>query len=128
PATQCINWINQYFADPFQLEGHPVPKLCPLDGETFRAKVWETLLTSVDVGETVTYKDLAVRLENPGAVRAVGSAMRNNPIGILVPCHRVVRQNGLGLYCGGSRQRVKEWLLTHEGVHVSELQKKHKKR
>lgn len=49
-------------------------------------------------------------------MRAVGSAMRNNPVGIIVPCHRVVRSSGLGLYHGGKRQTMKKWLLRHEGT------------
>ena len=49
-------------------------------------------------------------------MRAVGSAMKNNPLSLIVPCHRVVKATGLGLYHGGKRQKVKLWLLNHEGI------------
>ena len=52
---------------------------------------------------------------NTGAARAVGAAMKNNPVCLLVPCHRVVRADGMGKYSGGRCQKVKQWLLKHEG-------------
>jgi methylated-DNA-[protein]-cysteine S-methyltransferase len=80
----------------------------------YRLKVLEAL-SRVPYGVIVTYKDLAVATENPGAVRAVGTAMATNPIPIVVPCHRVVRSGGsLGNYGGGPE--TKAWLLRHEGA------------
>lgn len=74
-----------------------------------------TELSSVPFGETVSYRDLAERTGNPGASRAVGSAMATNPIPIVVPCHRVLRTGGaLGGYGGGLDTKV--WLLRHEGA------------
>jgi methylated-DNA-[protein]-cysteine S-methyltransferase len=71
-------------------------------------------LSEVPYGETVSYKDLAVRTGNPGASRAVGTAMATNPIPIVVPCHRVLRSGGaLGGYGGGIDTKV--WLLRLEG-------------
>jgi methylated-DNA-[protein]-cysteine S-methyltransferase len=89
----------------------------PLDrrlSHGYRRRVLEAL-SEVPYGETVSYKDLAVRTGNPGASRAVGSAMATNPIPIVVPCHRVLRSGGaLGGYGGGVD--VKVWLLRLEGA------------
>ncbi|XP_068228614.1 methylated-DNA--protein-cysteine methyltransferase-like isoform X1 [Palaemon carinicauda] len=114
----CYKWLQQYFRDVKQISKVPRPDICALKQETkaFRAQVWQILADTVGPGEVITYGALASRLNNPGAVRAVGSAMRNNPTGIIVPCHRVVRSNDMGLYHGGKRQSVKLWLLKHEGV------------
>ncbi len=89
----------------------------PLDrrmSRGFRADVLRAL-EQVDFGETVSYAELALRVGNPKASRAVGSAMATNPIPIVVPCHRVLRTGGhLGGYGGGLD--AKRWLLSHEGV------------
>jgi methylated-DNA-[protein]-cysteine S-methyltransferase len=89
----------------------------PLDrrlSHGYRRRVLEAL-SEVPYGETVSYKDLAVRTGNPGASRAVGGAMATNPIPIVVPCHRVLRSGGaLGGYGGGVD--VKVWLLRLEGA------------
>jgi methylated-DNA-[protein]-cysteine S-methyltransferase len=80
----------------------------------YRRRVLEAL-SEVPYGETVSYKDLAVRTGNPGASRAVGTAMATNPIPIVVPCHRVLRSGGaLGGYGGGIETKV--WLLRLEGA------------
>ena len=78
-----------------------------------------TVLLSTSVGETLSYKELATRSGSPQAARAVGQAMKKNPIPILVPCHRVVRSGkkpteGAGGYSGGDGTTTKEWLLEHE--------------
>ncbi|XP_050722397.1 methylated-DNA--protein-cysteine methyltransferase-like [Eriocheir sinensis] len=114
----CLYWFQVYFKDPSLMSTVPRPNICCLGkrGPGFRARVWQTLADTVGPGEIITYGALSSRLGNPGAARAVGSAMRNNPIGFIVPCHRVVRSGGLGLYFGGKRQTVKKWLLRHEGV------------
>ena len=68
----------------------------------------------VPFGSTVTYKDLAEKTGNPKAVRAVGSAMRTNPIILAIPCHRVLKSDGsLGNYSAGGPAN-KDWLLTFE--------------
>ena len=86
---------------------------CTAGFRCYRRQVLEAL-SEVPYGETVSYKDLAVRTGNPGASRAVGSAMATNPIPIVVPCHRVLRSGGaLGGYGGGID--VKVWLLRLEG-------------
>ena len=78
----------------------------------FQRDVWETLL-DVPFGENVTYAELAKAAGHNGAARAVGTAMRLNPLCIIVPCHRVIPESGgIGEYAGGEWR--KEWLLTHE--------------
>lgn len=67
----------------------------------------------VPYGTTVSYKDIAGRVKNPNAVRAVGSANANNPIPIIIPCHRIISHNGdLGGY--GGHTAFKVWLLELE--------------
>ncbi|OCT69941.1 hypothetical protein XELAEV_18036867mg [Xenopus laevis] len=73
------------------------------------------LLKKVKFGETVSYKELAVMAGNEKAARAVGGAMRSNPIPILIPCHGVICSNGsLGNYIGGQGNHLKPCLLAHE--------------
>jgi len=61
-------------------------------------------------GETASYAQLATRIGHPGAARAVGSALKNNPVALIIPCHRIVRENGSsGEYASGPD--VKEYLL-----------------
>lgn len=74
-------------------------------------------LRTITYGETITYAELAKRIGNPGAVRAVGNACGVNPAPIVVPCHRVVAKNGLGGYAGGVD--VKKKLLELEDSHAS---------
>ena len=71
-------------------------------GGDFMLKVWE-VLTRTSYGDIVTYGEVAKRAGNPGAARAVGAACRNNPIPLLIPCHRVIGANGklTGFYGGG---------------------------
>lgn len=116
--TDCLSWFKAYFKDPALMDTVPRPEICCLRKSElgFRARVWQTLADTVGPGKVITYGALAARLKNPGAVRAVGSAMRNNPVAIIVPCHRVVRCSDMGLYHGGKRQTMKKWLLKHEGV------------
>jgi AraC family transcriptional regulator of adaptative response/methylated-DNA-[protein]-cysteine methyltransferase len=82
-----------------------------LSGTAFQLKVWEALL-KIPFGQLSTYGDLADKIENPRAFRAVGSALGKNPIAILIPCHRVVRTGGgLGGYMWGSNRKaaIIEW-------------------
>ncbi|OBS73786.1 hypothetical protein A6R68_15676 [Neotoma lepida] len=87
-----------------------------LESDSFTRQVLWKLLKVVKFGEMVSYQQLAALAGNPKAARAVGGAMRSNPVPILIPCHRVVRSDGtIGNYSGGG-QTVKEWLLAHEGI------------
>jgi methylated-DNA-[protein]-cysteine S-methyltransferase len=83
-------------------------------GTPFQREVWEALRT-IPLGETISYAELAQRVGRPGAFRAVGAANGQNPVGVVVPCHRVIAADGtLGGYGGGLDR--KQWLLTHEGA------------
>ena len=83
----------------------------------FRLRVLQEL-ASVPFGVTVSYGELARRCGSPSATRAVGSAMANNPLPVIVPCHRGVRTGGAIGGFAGARNAIdtKQWLLTHEGV------------
>lgn len=77
-----------------------------LKGTDFQLKVWETLLT-IPMGGLSTYKDIAGRLGNPNASRAVGSAVGDNPVAFLIPCHRVIRAEGvIGQYHWGATRKT----------------------
>jgi methylated-DNA-[protein]-cysteine S-methyltransferase len=84
----------------------------------FRREVLETLAREVPWGEVVSYGELAAMAGRPRAARAVGSAMRNNPIPFVIPCHRVVAAgNKIGGYGGGRNAiALKRELLAREGV------------
>ena len=88
----------------------------PLDaaGSAFERRVWD-LLRTVPYGATTSYGELARRLGDPRATRAVGAANGKNPIPIIVPCHRVVGARGELTGFGGGLDR-KRWLLEHEGA------------
>lgn len=83
-----------------------------LTGTAFQHKVWRAM-TKIPAGKALTYKEIALRIGNPAAIRAVGGACGANPVPYLVPCHRVVAANGLGGFSGGIG--VKEKLLKAEG-------------
>ncbi len=83
----------------------------------FQKKV---LLTTFRIkkGETITYKELAVRAGNRNAYRAVGTALKKNPLPIIIPCHRVVKSDGsIGNYSNGGKAR-KLALLKVEGANI----------
>ncbi|XP_012516927.1 PREDICTED: methylated-DNA--protein-cysteine methyltransferase [Propithecus coquereli] len=116
PLAQCAAWLDAYFHEPGAISELPLPALHHpvFQQDSFTRQVLWKLLKVVKFGETVSYQQLAALAGNPKAARAVGGAMRSNPVPILVPCHRVVCSSGaLGSYSGGVA--VKEWLLAHEG-------------
>jgi methylated-DNA-[protein]-cysteine S-methyltransferase len=83
-------------------------------GTAFQQKVW-SILETIPAGETRTYGELARAIGS--SPRAVGGACKNNPVAVLVPCHRVVSAQGPGGYAGctaGDNLQVKTWLLKHE--------------
>ena len=83
-----------------------------LVGTEFQCRVWAALQT-IPYGETRSYGQIAEQIGSPGASRAVGLANGRNPIGIIVPCHRVVGANGsLTGFAGGLASKA--WLLDHE--------------
>jgi methylated-DNA-[protein]-cysteine S-methyltransferase len=85
-------------------------------GTPFQRAVWSAL-REIPRGATESYGKLAQRIGRPSAIRAVGLANGSNPIGIVVPCHRVVGANGSLTGYGGGMER-KRWLLEHEGAHT----------
>ncbi|WP_300616586.1 methylated-DNA--[protein]-cysteine S-methyltransferase [Dokdonella sp.] len=86
------------------------------DGTPFRHKVWDELLR-IPYGETISYGELARRIRQPSASRAVGLANGANPLPIVVPCHRVIGSSGKLTGFGGGLP-TKQWLLEHERRHA----------
>ena len=100
--------ISEYFAGSRQRFAVPFQ----MSGTSFQKRIWKLLL-KIPYGETSSYERMAVTAKNPLACRAVGRANGDNPLAIIVPCHRVVRSDGtLGGYGGGVRR--KQWMLQHE--------------
>jgi AraC family transcriptional regulator, regulatory protein of adaptative response / methylated-DNA-[protein]-cysteine methyltransferase len=100
------------------LEGQQEASSIPLDlhGTPFQQRVWQTLL-KCPRGSTWSYSQLAAKVGKPRAVRAVASACARNPVGLIVPCHRILRCDGSlgGYYWGAERKRA---LLQREMVEV----------
>lgn len=84
------------------------------EGTPFQKSVWKAL-RGIKCGSTISYAELARRIGKPKAVRAVGLANGQNPVSVVVPCHRVIGSNGSLTGYGGGLPR-KKWLLEHEGV------------
>ncbi|MBM4350779.1 MAG: methylated-DNA--[protein]-cysteine S-methyltransferase [Deltaproteobacteria bacterium] len=91
---------------------------CKLDlrGTPFQKKVWSAL-AKIPYGQTRSYQDIARTIGHPKAFRAVGNANGNNPIPLIIPCHRVIESNG-GLGGFGHGLKVKKQLLDFEKAHV----------
>ncbi|MGQ4277138.1 methylated-DNA--[protein]-cysteine S-methyltransferase [Pseudidiomarina sp. E22-M8] len=101
--------LNDYFDGRLRIFDLPLrPR-----GTEFQEQVWHCL-QRIPFGKLASYADVAKAIDNPKAVRAVGMANSKNPIGIVVPCHRVIGANGtLTGYAGGLEKKA--WLLRHEG-------------
>lgn len=109
-TDQCIRELEEYFYEGrkfFNVELN-------LSGSAFQLKVWNELL-NIPCGRTASYLDIATRIGDPGSFRAVGLANGQNPVAIIVPCHRVIGNNGDLTGYGGGLDK-KEWLLQHEGA------------
>lgn len=105
---QAERQLQEYFAGTRQRFDLPLD----FAGTDFQRKVW-TALVAIPFGETCSYKEIAVKIGHPGAVRAVGAANGKNPISIIAPCHRVIGSNGkLTGFAGGLS--VKAFLLQLE--------------
>lgn len=101
--------LDRYFAGEIRaLEGLPVDP----GGTPFQARVWAALC-SIPAGRTISYRELAAAVGQPAAVRAVGAANGQNPVPLVVPCHRVIGASGKLVGYGGGLER-KVWLLRHE--------------
>lgn len=107
-VAACLAQLDEYFKGKrrdFSLNLKP-------EGTAFQQAVWQQLM-AVRYGQTASYLDIARRIGNEKAVRAVGAANGQNPIVIVVPCHRIVGSNGQLTGYGGGLWR-KAWLLKHE--------------
>jgi methylated-DNA-[protein]-cysteine S-methyltransferase len=106
--TDSVRQLDEYFSGKrktFELTFDPI-------GTDFQKRVWKELL-KIDYGTTISYLELAIRLGDEKAVRAVGGANGKNPIAIMIPCHRVIGASGKLVGYGGGMER-KGWLLKHE--------------
>ncbi|MBN1411181.1 MAG: methylated-DNA--[protein]-cysteine S-methyltransferase [Spirochaetales bacterium] len=109
-VKNAVGQLSEYFAGKrkdFHLPLHP-------HGTPFQQKVWESLKT-IPYGITASYADIAVKIGQPRAVRAVGNAAGRNPVPVIIPCHRIIRSDGSpGGYAGGIE--AKKYLLNLEGA------------
>ncbi|MCD4833859.1 MAG: methylated-DNA--[protein]-cysteine S-methyltransferase [Bacteroidales bacterium] len=107
---ECINQLDEYFKGErkeFSVGINPA-------GTEFQGKVWN-LLIKIPYGKTISYLELSKQFGNEKAIRAIASANGKNPIPIIIPCHRVIGNDGsLTGYAGGLLK--KQWLLEHEGA------------
>lgn len=107
---RIYNQLKAYLHDPAVQFNVPVNPL----GTPFQRKVWDAL-SSIPMGETLTYGALAAQLGS--GARAIAKACSANPLPIVIPCHRVISANGLGGFMGGDEAwalEIKQWLLMHE--------------
>jgi len=117
PYVQDVyKWFQSYFEGQEQRVDLKIcNEIADQNSQNFRQKVWLTLKDKVTFGQTVSYGELANLSGHPGAFQAVGSAMSNNPISLVIPCHRVVKSDGsTGNYSKATKNDVKKWLLKHE--------------
>ena len=108
-VSACFTQLDEYFHGErrdFSLDLEP-------EGTIFQKSVWHELL-NIPYGQTVSYLDVAKAINNEKAIRAVGAANGQNPIAIIIPCHRVIGNDGKLTGYGGGLWR-KEFLLQHEG-------------
>ena len=100
--AEVVGQLGEYFAG--KRTSFDIPMA--LEGTDFQCRVWSELC-SIPYGKTISYGELARRVDNPKASRAVGSANGRNPIAVIVPCHRVIAGDGsLGGYGGGLDRKV----------------------
>ena len=86
------------------------------EGTEYQKMVWRAL-QDIPLSQVMTYGELASKIDS--GARAIGNACRNNPIPLIVPCHRIVSASGLGGFAGkldGQLIDIKKWLLVHEGA------------
>lgn len=131
-SEQMNKWLARYFGEvtfihsPEQVElakkeleayfveqTHDFSLEFEFHGTPFQQKVWQALFDTIPYGETKSYKEIAIEIGNPKAVRAVGGAVNKNPFSIIVPCHRVIGASGQMVGYNGGLDK-KEYLLAHE--------------
>ncbi len=107
-ATECISQLKAYFAGERTVFDLPVFPA----GTNFQQRVWDELMR-IPYAHTISYLTLARQLGNEKSIRAVANANGQNPLAIIIPCHRVIGSDGsLTGYAGGLHR--KQWLLDHE--------------
>ncbi len=109
---ECITELVEYFAgtrDAFTIK-------LDVTGSPFQMKVWEEVM-KIPYGKTISYLELARRVGDIRALRAVGGGNARNPVPIIIPCHRVIGADGRLMGYGGGL-KVKKWLLEHEHAFV----------
>ena len=116
PFTELKKQLDEYFARSRQK--FDVPLL--MHGTEFQVSVWNALRT-ITYGETVSYEEIAGKIGRHNGFRAVGAEIGANPIGIVIPCHRVVGKNGHLTGFGGGL-KLKRELLQNEGIPLEENQ------
>jgi methylated-DNA-[protein]-cysteine S-methyltransferase len=112
---EAVKQIEEYFRRERRTFSLPLD----IHGTAFQVKVWNALLT-IPFGETRTYGQIAKQIGATDAARAIGSAVHNNPLSIVIPCHRVIGANGKLVGFGGGLQN-KSILLRLEAVQTPEL-------
>lgn len=112
-VEECKSQLMEYFAGSRKIFSLPLD----LKGTDFQIDVWHELM-KIPFGEVITYSKLAFRMGDIKKIRAVGMANGKNPVGIIIPCHRVVGKNGNLVGYGGGLWR-KKWLLEFESSRLS---------
>ncbi len=113
--SKCLTQLAEYFGGERKSFSIPVK----MEGTPFQQKVWQEL-QRIPHGKTLSYGELAKKIGNPKASRAVGMANNRNKVSVIVPCHRVIGGDGkLVGYASGLS--YKEWLLDHEGIDLESL-------
>ena len=112
----CCTQLSEYFEGSRKEFDLPVQQ----SGTAFQQKVWKEL-TKIGYGKTISYLELSKLYGNIKTIRAVGSANGKNPVAIIIPCHRVIGNDGKMVGYGGKIWR-KQWLLEHEGAIVNKQQ------
>ncbi len=115
PFAEVIRQLQAYFRGELKVFDVPLA----MEGTEFQLRVWNAL-REIPYGETISYAQLAERIGNPQAVRAVGLANGSNPIPIIVPCHRVIGSDGSLTGFGGGLSTKKK-LLELESKQLSLL-------
>ena len=112
---QKLDLLQQNALFIFQNDWSKLPQIkLHLKGTDFQLKVWETLL-KIPMGQLSTYRAVAQKIEKPNASRAVGTAIGNNPVAFLIPCHRVIQASGnFGGYMWGNTRKTA--IIGWEGV------------
>lgn len=108
--VEPVRQLKDYFSGNLKTFDLPID----LTGSEFQMSVWKEVM-KIPFGETITYHELARRIGNPDAFRAVGGANGKNPLSVIIPCHRVIgADNRLTGYAFGLWR--KKWLLEHESA------------